>query len=158
MHFKITRQSWNKGWCGCEGCAGRAGATLDTATRAQLLQRPRHNQQQPSCPGGCTREGQVNLSNRSVLLVSGVLGRAGRDILPGRHAGTLHQGGRHYITVTSHSRGLRHNHAWHGGVRGTPPPHNSANTSSSRHEPPLRAVPGTLTPALTDGLPTTAVP
>ncbi|KAK3856818.1 hypothetical protein Pcinc_032512 [Petrolisthes cinctipes] len=113
---------------------------------------------QPSCPGGCTREGQVNLSNRSVLLVSGVLGRAGQDILPGRHAGTLHQGGRHYTTVTSHSRGLRHNHAWHGGVRGTPPPHNSANTSSSRHEPPLRAVPGTLTPALTDGLPTTAVP
>lgn len=113
---------------------------------------------QPSCPGGCTREGRVNLSNRSVLLVSGVLGRAGRDILPGRHAGTLHQGGRHYTPVTSHSRGLRHNHAWHGGVRGTPPPHNSANTSSSRHEPPLRAVPGNLTPALNDGLPTTAVP
>lgn len=36
--------------------------------------------------------------------------------------GHLHQGERDVAVTSPHSRGLRHNHAWHGGERGTPLP------------------------------------
>lgn len=51
----------------------------------------------------------------------------GEDVLPGRsHSDTYTKVDVTYTAITSpHSRRLRHNHAWHGGVRGTPPLHNS---------------------------------
>lgn len=85
---------------------------------------------QPSSPGGHTREGSViTWASGQVLLMSGVLearnhqeewGEGVEDCLPGSsQKDTYTKVDVTYTAVTSpHSRGLRHNHAWHGGERG----------------------------------------
>lgn len=85
---------------------------------------------QPNSPGGHTREGSIiTWASGQVLLMSGALEAlnhqeewgGGRGQPPWKLTkGYLHQGRRDlYTAVTSpHSRGLRHNHAWHGGERG----------------------------------------